>query len=313
MSSWQAVWERGSMTQVIGVITKAYALLASDRRLTKIEGSRSTIGDDDTCKLVNVCNTFGIGYTGLADFEDSPTHEWIAKTLASENCSNSQAASQILKDRVPQRLSARNLSAKVRQEFLMAGWGEFEGFPGGLHPFMRLVSNVQDDSGQPLAQPADSFAGLLKVLPSNERFFYWEVGQPITTHRREHLKKNLEYVAKGEVGPRVALKLLVDEIVHTSVTEKNPAVGSKVLGFCIPKSSVQRQIETGHSAMLAKQPDEDTATFTYFEPGFSELQQYGPTFVCGENAYTDVRTENDPARNFQSSGFKILSMPKREA
>ena len=53
--------------------------------------------------------------------------------------------------------------------------------------------------------------------------------------------------------------------------------------------------------------------FTYFEPGFSELQQYGPTIVCGESAYTDVRTENDPANNSQSSGLKILSTPKSEA
>jgi hypothetical protein len=117
-------------------------------------------------------------------------------------------------------------------------------------------------------------------------------------------------LVKREIGPRAALRLLVDEIVNTSLAEKNPTVGSKILGFCIPKSSVQRQIESGSSVMLAKQPDNDTVTFAYFEPGFSELQQFGPTYICGEQAYTDIRTENDPARDFQSAQFKILSMPK---
>lgn len=300
------------MTQIIGVITKAYALMASDRRLVEILGSGPVIRDNDTCKLVNVCSIFGIGYTGLAEFEGSPTHEWIAKTLASENCRNSLAASQILQERVPQVLSARSLSAKIHQEFLMAGWGSFKELVG-LHPFMRLVSNARDESNRALPQPAASFASLLKVLVNDERFFCWIIGQPLSTQGHRQLEKNLQCVARGEVGPRPALKLLVDEIVHTSAVEKNITVGSKVLGFCIPKNSVQRQIETGDSAMLAKQPDDDAVTFTYFEPGLSELEQYGPTYVCHESAVTDVRTENDPARNFQFSEFRILSMPNRKS
>lgn len=301
------------MTQVISVITKDYALLASDRRLTIGEGPRrGDVADDDTCKLVSVCNIFGIGYTGLAHFEGLPTHEWIAKTLASENCSVALRASEILKDHAAPVLSTLKLPTKIHQEFLITGWGLFKELTG-LHPFMRLISNVRDGSGQPLSQPVDSFASLLKVLGDNESFFCWGIGQPIGKHRGPQLEKNLQRLVKREIGPSAALRLLVDEIVNTSLVEKNPAVGSKVLGFCIPKSSVERQIEAGRSFMLAKQPDSDTVTFTYFEPQFEELQQYGPTYVCGESAATDVRTENDPARNFQSSQFKILSLPKNES
>jgi len=105
----------------------------------------------------------------------------------------------------------------------------------------------------------------------------------------------------------------VDEIIHTSVVEKRSTVGSKVLGFCIPRESAQAYFETGRSGMFATEPNLATTAFTYFEDGYSELHQYGPTFVCGEIAVTAVKTENDPSRDFQSSGFRLLSLPKRRS
>jgi hypothetical protein len=95
------------------------------------------------------------------------------------------------------------------------------------------------------------------------------------------------------------------------VVEKRPGVGSKVLGFCIPRKSAQAYFETGRAGMLATEPNLVATAFTYFEEGYSELQQYGPTFVCGGVAVTDVKTENDPSHDFQSSEFRLLSLPKR--
>ena len=59
-------------------------------------------------------------------------------------------------------------------------------------------------------------------------------------------------------------------------------------------------------------PDESSVTFTYFEPGYSELHQYGPTFICGKFAATDIQTKNDPARDYQSSQMRLISLPNRE-
>ena len=133
------------MTQVISVITKEYALLASDRRLVIGEGSRAgEVADDDTCKLVSVCNTFGIGYSGLARIEGLPTHEWIAKVLASENCTNPTLAAEILRKRCTEIFSALQLG-RFRQQFVIAGWGSAKDFPDPI-PFMFLVTNGFDDS-----------------------------------------------------------------------------------------------------------------------------------------------------------------------
>lgn len=63
---------------------------------------------------------------------------------------------------------------------------------------------------------------------------------------------------------------------------------------------------------LAQLPDEHSAAFTYFDPAYSELRQYGPTFACGEFAATDIQTENDPTRDFQSSQMRFLRLPQRK-
>ncbi|MGB7752990.1 MAG: hypothetical protein WCF88_15660 [Candidatus Acidiferrales bacterium] len=298
------------MTQVISLITKGYVLLASDRRLTIGVGPRrGDVADDDTCKLVSVCNTFGIGYSGLAEFEGLPTHKWIAQALASRGCREALPASEILKAEASRIFSKLKLMRTIRQEFLMTGWGRFRGL-SGLQPYMRLISNVRDESGRALSQPTNSFANLVKVLAKDAPLICQSLGQPVGRSRGYQLLRNLRGVVRRGIGPSAALRLLIEEIVNTSVAEKNSAVGSKILAFCIPKSSVQRLIETRHSAMIAKQPGGNNATFTYFEPGFSGLRQYGPTYVCGETAYTDVQTENDPSRKFQSVQIRILSLPK---
>lgn len=100
----------------------------------------------------------------------------------------------------------------------------------------------------------------------------------------------------------------MEEIVNTS--KRTNLVGTKVLGFCIPKHSVEAQMQGGPSFMIAKEPDDGTATFAYFDAGYREIQQYGPTFICGENAVTEVKTENDPGRDFQSASVRILALPK---
>jgi hypothetical protein len=62
-------------------------------------------------------------------------------------------------------------------------------------------------------------------------------------------------------------------------------------------------------ALVATAPGRDTAAFWYFDPEHHELRQAGPVFACGPHAYTDVDTENDPARDYQSASMRILRLP----
>jgi len=171
-----------------------------------------------------------------------------------------------------------------------------------------MITNTRDAAGKPTPAPLDSFNACRKYLRQEEDLNWVVAGQAITEARAKDLTGNMRRLINREIGPKEALRLLVDEIINTS--KRSTDVGSKILGFCIPKKGAQRFFEKGQTVMLAVQPNPDTAAFTYFEDGYSELKQYGPTTVCGDWAVTDVETENDPSRDFQSSSFRILALPK---
>lgn len=301
--------ERFVMTQIIAVITKEYALLASDRRLTIATGPRrGQVVDDDACKLVSLCNTCGIGYSGLAHIEGAPTHEWIAKTLASVNCRDPDTASRTLAEHAAPALSGVPPSIR-RQIFLICGWAWFGEQPQ-LRSHFCVVTNMLDQSGRPLAEAREAFDRRVRALRDNEELLWHSMGESISKTRFQVLDRNLRRLVRREIGPREALRLLVDEIIHSSVVEKRIGVGTRILSFCIPRQSVETQMRTGHSFAVADQPNEALAAFTYFDPTYDQLEQYGPTFICGEFAATDIKTEDDPARNFQSSKMRLLSLPK---
>lgn len=150
------------MTQVIAAVTQDYVLLVADRRLTFLDGPRpGRLVDDDTCKLVSLCNTSGIGYTGLAQIEGAPAHEWVAKVLASEQCSDPGLASRVLAKRASSAL--RNLSPTVRrQTFVLVGWAEFVNL-AGLRSYITVVTNMADGTGRPLSKPNQEFAVLVSA------------------------------------------------------------------------------------------------------------------------------------------------------
>jgi hypothetical protein len=292
------------VTQIISVITQKYVLLVSDRRLTSLEDGK--VFYDEECKLVSLCNICGIGYSGLAKLDGISTHEWIARTLAAANCHNASRASQILAQMTPRALSKVKAEWR-RQIFLLAGWSHFDN-PPALRSYYCVVTNTLDENGQMLATPRERFDRTICALRDDEQFLYYTIGQPIK--RVGKLERNLRRLVEREIGPKETLRLLVDGVINTHAhTEK---VGDKILGFCIPKHSVEIQLQTGYSTALAKFPDEHSVAFVYFDPAYSELRQYGPTVVCGEFAATDIETENDPTRNFQSSKMRLLGSPKRK-
>src|SRR5713101_7037041 len=111
------------MTQIIAAITQEYVLLASDRRLSYGDGPRKgEVYDDDTCKLVSLCGTTGIAYSGVGQMKGRvPTHEWIAKTLADVGCYDARCAEQTLVTQAVSGLSTTPAELK-RHTFLLAGW-----------------------------------------------------------------------------------------------------------------------------------------------------------------------------------------------
>jgi hypothetical protein len=209
-------------------------------------------------------------------------------------------------------LAIRHVREELRRQiFLLSGWGQF-GDPPTLRSHFCVVTNYLDDAGQVLAIPRAGFDRRVRALHNNEAFLWYSIGQPLRQERVPALERNLRRLVARDIGPKEALRLLIAEILNTHQSKERPTVGDKTLAFCIPKKAVESQIKTGRSMALAKFPDENSVAFTYFDPAYSEMIQYGPTFVCGEFAATDIETENDPARDFQSSQMRILSLPNRK-
>lgn len=296
------------MTQVIAAVTQDYVLLVADRRLTFLNGpTQGQLADDDTCKLVSLCNTSGIGYTGLARIEGSPTHEWIAKVLASEHCSDPGVASRVLAERA--RIALLKASPTTRrQTFVLAGWANFLNL-AGMRPYLGVVTNMADGSGRHLHEPNEGFAEFVWALRDDGDLRIQVAGQPLLSGRDTLLERNLRRLITREISPKAGLRLLVDEVIHTAGL--STTVGKKVLGLCIPRRAAQAAIESGKSVLLATQPNEEAASFCYYDPTYSELQQYGPTLTCGGLASTDVKTENDAVNDLQSSQIRILAFPKQ--
>jgi hypothetical protein len=296
------------MTQVISAITQDYVLLVADRRLTFLGGSSpGQIADDDACKLVSLCNVCGIGYTGVARMGGIPTHEWIAKTLASERCSDPGPASKLLAERA--RIALSGVRSEFRsQTFVIAGWAYFDNLTG-LRSFSCAITNIMDASGRVLSKVNDNFAVLTKALHDGEDLSLLVIGQPLSSERGNALERNLRELVARRISAKAALRLLVDEVIHTS--GQSHTVGRRVLGLCIPRGAVQASIESGQSVLIAEQPTDTHASFCYFDPTYSELQQFGPTVTCGGSAVTDLKTETDDSQARQSSELKILAVSEK--
>lgn len=293
------------MTQIIGAITKQCVLIATDRRLMFVDGPRKgSVADDDTCKLVSLCNICGIAYSGLAKLQGRPTHEWIALRLAEKGCQDPGVAARLIRDAASVALKEEHLV--LEQSFLITGWGLLKDGKT-LQAHFRVVSNSLDQGLRRLPAPGTDFRDYALGIREGSEISLCVIGQRLVQNRGKALVRFLTRFVQHEVSPKEAMLALVKEVVFDS--QHAATVGSQVLCYCIPRVAAERAIQTGSTMMLAMEPDLHTAAFCYFDPTYSELRQYGPTFTCGETAMTDVETVTDPARDFQSASMKFLHLP----
>lgn len=191
--------------------------------------------------------------------------------------------------------------------FLIAGWVR-SADRQTLQPHFLLVSNMYDPDGKHRPTPGSDFTWFERKLKAGQVYAGHLIGQPLPNGRRKYLDRLLRRILKHRTGPGPAMLAIVREIVNTS--GPGSTVGEKILAFSIPKAAAERTYQTGHHMMLATEPDLRNAAFCYFDPAYSRLRQYGPTFTCGECAVTDVETEDDPARDYQSSSARFLHLPR---
>jgi hypothetical protein len=254
---------------------------------------------------VSLCGVWGIAYTGFSQLQGVPTHEWIAVRLAENGCRSPYVAAQILADAAAPALRAAPFLLELT--FLIAGWTRLADRQT-LKPHFLLVSNVHDPDGKGRATPGSDFHCFERRLKTEEVYVSRVIGHPLPNGRGKYLDRFLRRLLRHKVGPKPAMQAFANEIVNTS--RPGGTVGKKILAFSIPKAAAERTYQTGNYMLLATEPNLRNTAFCYFDPAYSQLRQYGPTSTCGESAVTDVETENDPARDYQSSSVRLLHLPK---
>ncbi|HSW64022.1 MAG TPA: hypothetical protein VLH56_12060 [Dissulfurispiraceae bacterium] len=293
------------MTQIIAAITHDFALMATDRRLTFLNGRDARkVADDDTCKLVNLCNISGIAYTGLARISGMPTHEWIAIRLAEHSCGSPAHAASILVESATREISTTFY--RGQQTFVMAGWD----LPPGekhLRAHLRIISNIYNSKGERLPNPSKGYIQFVNWLSDNRKWAAKVAGYDLKDNQVRHLRRLFGRLADRKISSRTVLAALAQGVIDTASVAQG--VGSKVLCMCIPRGAAESAASGRGSQLLATADEVACASFSYFDPAYSELRQYGPTVVCRGMACT-TETENDPSRNYQSSQVKFLYMPK---
>lgn len=297
------------MTQIISVMSKGYVLLAADRQLTFAEGPRrGQVAEDNECKLVSLCHAWGIGYSGLARLEGKPTHRWIATTLAAAKVCHPDQASEALLVQAPKAI-ARYAPHLRSLTFVIGGWASVDESML-LCPHFCVVSNALDGSGRLLEQPASEFRRHILVLRPEANVAVLVIGEPLASDRQVNLKRNLTQLVVRGVSPAEAVRLLVKEIEHTHHHGRG-TVGGRVLTFCVPRLSAERDAQTGFGRMLNMQrPVEHAATFGYFDGEYDKERQHAPTLACGEFAAEITSIENNVSTGgVQKLSFRMLVGP----
>ena len=297
------------MTQVLAAITPDCAFLVADRRLTYGSGARrGQVVSEDECKVVSLCHVNAIGYTGFAKLGNVATNEWIACTLANADCHHAAQASEVLSTSAHFALPPLPQASR-RQAFLMCGWAPF-GQDRLVQPHISLISNYHDAAIAPTAVARGSFNVNVRTLKLSEAAAAFAIGEPLQPSRETALLRSIRRAVHRKNGYAAVLRLLAEEVFRTSATART--VGDRVQACCIPLASARSLFTTGAARLSGLRARHDRTTFSYFDREYNEYNQFGPTFACGKQAFTDIvytRSETGPET---STSFRALRAPTSE-
>src|SRR4029453_3833206 len=129
------------MTQVLGLITHSDVFLVSDRLLTFLGTNKPA--DDSRRKLVALCSWGGVGYTGFAEIDGLPTHEWICHRIADADVRPMIPVAEVLRGGGTDAFGRMLGLPPYTQEFLVVGFGQPR--PGAVQGTMLMrITNIYD-------------------------------------------------------------------------------------------------------------------------------------------------------------------------
>jgi hypothetical protein len=322
----------GSLTLLLTCVTQRFTVQASDRRLTRLDG---TLAEERANKATILAYYGSFAYTGLAaSSRTEGTDEMLMRALAKEH-KNADEAMRNLASEASRTIGRLRLQGLRPQKERVARRTSFVGcgFVGlrdpasagrsqvtdNLHPFLTVVSNAQSLSRgwRPEASPQFGVHGAF--LSEEQPFLLHEAGQPVPTALRTQTMRMIAACLRRGVHAEAVARLLARAI--REVARTNRAVGPNVMCTFVHREQVKastKQVISGGPIPIVP---EVMAEFSYFKrlrdaspPRFiyspgdpGELVHYGPNYaesglqmkglIFGPSNLVPVPTDPNPGLN----------------
>jgi hypothetical protein len=299
------------MTLIFSLMTQAFVIQVSDRRLTKSDGS---LFEDQENKCIFHQNRGTIAYTGLARIGLEPTADWALDPLyngggrlAYALASLQQEATQTFRRlRRPAGLTPSEWAAIKRTTFVCVGYQRLQNpaqfgltpTPDQLYPFCDKVTNAEREDGTWEDQAADNFYGFLSWLADVGGSLTWS-GEPLKEKEKTKIVRQIWRCCNRTNEPEAPARLLarqIREVHERQVREKGPVtVGKSVMCAILKRPNLQQPTpiqsapisfdahlldEKDFEARLFRRTEGDTPQrFLYYPGDTSQRKFYMPNTV----------------------------------
>lgn len=294
----------GSVTLLLTCVTPRFTVQASDRRLTRLDG---TLAEERANKATLLAYYASFAYTGLAvSSRTEATDEMLTRALAKEHKSPDEAMRNLASEatRTIGRLRLQGLrpyQERVvrRTSFVVCGFAGLRDpasagrspVADDLHPYLVVVSNAQDLSRgwRPEASPQFGVHG--GYLDEDRPFLLHEAGQPVPPALRTKTMRMIGACLRHGVHAEAVARLLARAI--REVAQNNSAVGPNVMCTFVHREKVKastQQVISGGPIPLVPEVMAELSYFKrlrdatpprfIFSPGEpNELVHYGPNYA----------------------------------
>jgi hypothetical protein len=188
------------MTIIITALTQRLIVQASDRRLTRPDGS---LFDDTANKALFFCGRVSVAFTGQAFIGKEPTTKWLRDQMARFASAGIESALEHVQREVKRVLRANRLEDHPLA-VVACGWATFKGGPP--RPFIARISNF--DYGPDGVPRVRAFSLAVNSLGEDKIAFIALDGVPLREEDLQWLFHRISKCVARQTGPNPIARLL---------------------------------------------------------------------------------------------------------
>jgi len=275
------------MTLIISVLTKEYAALVSDRRITWRVGDVIKRQEDTDIKTFMLNGQLIMGFTGLARIGDVRMERWMLDVL--RGIPANEYLPTLTKE-IGSAFRKYGHVGKLPHAFLGVGYSDT--YPNG-QPLGAVITNctvVDEASEQPefsTTKLAGEFSLYVESL-GNRRAIIRSAGHPVRSSTMQALQHRIRVVTKGDPSnPRLAMGPLVTALRSTARLSSG-SVGESALFSSLPHRAVPNP-----GVSIGNEVDFRTTSAALFLPGeergLDNAVMYGPACISPYISVAGIR------------------------